>query len=56
MAKLITVEITANSAIYTKGEEFMTFDIKRFYLNTTLIRYEYIRLKLKHFPKDVIKY
>ena len=31
----------------------MTLDIKNFYLNTPLARYEYFRLKLSNFPDDV---
>ena len=33
----------------------MTLDIKNFYLNTPLARYEYLRLKLSNFPDDVIE-
>ena len=32
----------------------MTLDIKNFYLNTPLSRYEYLRLRLDNFPEDVI--
>ena len=32
----------------------MTLDIKNFYLNTPLTRYEYLRLILDNFPEDVI--
>ena len=31
----------------------MTLDIKNFYLNTPLARYEYFWLKLSNFPDDV---
>ena len=33
----------------------MTIDIKNFYLNTPMERYEYMRLKLSDLPDDVIK-
>ena len=33
----------------------MTLDIKNFYLNTPLGRYEYLRLKLTNLPEDVIE-
>ena len=33
----------------------MTLDIKNFYLNTPLKRYEYLRMKLDNFPEDVIE-
>ena len=31
----------------------MTMDIKNFYLNTPLKRYEYLRLKMSDIPEDV---
>ena len=34
----------------------MTLDIKDFYLNTPLTRYEYLRLKLADLPEDVIEH
>ena len=34
----------------------MTIDIKNFYLNTPMERYEYMRLKLSDLPDDVIKH
>ena len=33
----------------------MTIDIKNFYLNTPMDRYEYLRLKLNELPDDVIE-
>ena len=33
----------------------MTLDTNFFYLNTPLDQYEYLRLKLRNFPDDVIK-
>ena len=33
----------------------MTLDIKDFYLNTPMERYEYMRLRLADIPKDVIE-
>ena len=33
----------------------MTLDIKNFYLNTPLARYEYLRIKLSNLPDDVIE-
>ena len=32
----------------------MTIDISNFYLNTPMERYEYIKMKIKNFPQDVI--
>ena len=34
----------------------MTIDIKNFYLNTPMERYEYMQLKLADLPDDVIKH
>ena len=34
----------------------MTLDIKDFYLNTHMARFEYMRLKLTDLPANVIKY
>jgi len=32
----------------------MTGDIKNFYLNTPLLRYEYVRLKIADIPEEII--
>jgi hypothetical protein len=53
-ADLLTVKHLLNSTISTPGAKFMTLDIKDFYLNTPLNRYEYLRLKLADLPQDVI--
>ena len=34
----------------------MTIDIKDFYLNTPMARYEYMRLKLCDIPEDVARH
>ena len=54
-ADLLTVKLLFNSVISTKGAKFMSLDIKNFYLNTPLKRYEYLKLKLTNFPEYVIK-
>eukprot|EP00804_Cyclotella_cryptica_P006226 CCRYP_020767-RA/>CCRYP_020767-RA protein AED:0.16 eAED:0.16 QI:0/0/0/1/1/1/2/0/846 len=38
-----------------KGARFMTIDIKDFYLNTPMVRPEYMRLKLSDIPDHIIK-
>ena len=53
-ADLLTVKLLLNSVIFTKNSKFMTLDIKNFYLNTPLTRYEYLRHRLDNFPEDVI--
>ena len=54
-ACLLTVKLLVNSVVSTAGAEFMILDIKNFYLNTPLARYEYLRLKLTNLPEDVIE-
>jgi hypothetical protein len=53
---LITVKLLINSIILTAGAKFMTMNIKDFYLNTPMTRYECMRLKLSDIPDDVIKH
>ena len=53
-ADLLTVKLLFNSIISTKGAKFMSIDIKNFYLNTPMERYEYMRMKLSNFPQDII--
>ena len=50
---LLTVHFLLNSIISTPGTKFMTIEIKDFYLNTPMARYEYMRLKLCDIPEDV---
>ena len=50
---LLTVKLLLNSVVSTPGAKFMTFDIKDFYLNTSMARYEYRRLKICNIPEDV---
>ena len=53
-ADLLTIKLLFNSIISTPNAKFMTMDIKDFYLNTPMARYEYMRLRLTDMPKDVI--
>ena len=53
-ADLLTVKLLLNSIISTPNAKFMTMDIKDFYLNTPMARYEYMRLQLADMPEDVI--
>ena len=55
-ADLLTVKLLINSIISTPGAKFMTMDIKDFYLNTPMARYEYMRLKILDIPDDVIEH
>jgi hypothetical protein len=53
-ADLLLVKTHLNSVISTRNARYMTLDIKNFYLNTPMPRYEYVRLKQDDIPKEVI--
>jgi hypothetical protein len=55
-ADLLTVKLLINSIISTPGARFFTKNIKNIYLNTPMVRYEYMRLKLADMPDDVIEH
>ncbi len=55
-ADLLTVKLLIKSVISTPGARFFTMDIKNFYLNTPMSRYEYMRLKIGDIPDDVIQH
>ena len=44
-----------NSVVSTPGARFMTLDIKNFYLNTPMERYEYVRIKIEDIPDEIIQ-
>jgi hypothetical protein len=52
---LTSFKIMLNSVISTPGARFMSLDIKNFYLNTPMSRYEYIRIIIDDVPKEIIK-
>jgi len=49
-----TVKIHFNSIISTPGARHMTLDIKNFYLNTPLSRYEYMRIPVNIIPEEIM--
>jgi len=49
-----TVKVHFNSIISTPGARHMTLDIRNFYLNTPLTRYEYMRIPVNIIPKEVM--
>ncbi len=51
---LLTIKLLLNSIISTPNTIFMTMDIKDFYLNTPMARYEYMQLQIADMPEDVI--
>jgi hypothetical protein len=48
------VKIFLNSVISTKGAKCVLLDVKDFYLNTPMARYEYMRIKLTDIPEEII--
>jgi hypothetical protein len=54
-ADLITSKIIFNSVLSTPGAQFMGIDLKNFYLNTPLDRYEYMPLSIAIIPDKIIK-
>ena len=54
-ADLFTVKLLLNSVVLTNGAKFFTLDIKKFYLNTPMERFEYTRLKMEDIPDNVIE-
>jgi hypothetical protein len=55
-ADLLTIKLLINSIISTPSARFFTMDLKNFFLNTPMTRYEYTRLKLTDIPDDVIEH
>ena len=51
---LTTSKILWNSTISTKGAKYICIDIKCFYLNTPLDRFEYMRFPISMFPQHII--
>jgi hypothetical protein len=48
------IKILLNSIISTKDAKCVMLDIKDFYLNTPMSRYEYMRIKLTDIPEEII--
>ena len=53
-ADLMTVKLLINSTISTPGARFLCLDVKNFYLNTPMPRYEYMRLPIALIPQEII--
>ena len=49
-ADLTTTKVMWNSITSTEGAKYMTADIKSFYLETPLDRFEYMKMDLNMFP------
>lgn len=53
-AEMLVAKILFNSVISTHGARFMTMDVGNFYLNTPLLRPEYLRLHIDDIPDEII--
>jgi hypothetical protein len=53
-ADITTVKILLNSVLSTPDARFMSVDIKDFYLNTPMARYEYMKIPVKDIPDSVM--
>ena len=53
-ASLATVKLLLNSVVSTKGEKFTTADIKDFFYASFLPDPEYMKIKLKIIPQEII--
>ena len=52
---LTTVKCLINSVLSTENSKVLCADIKDFYLNTTMKRYEYMKLRLEIIPDKIIQ-
>jgi hypothetical protein len=43
-----------NSVISAQRAQYMTLNLKIFYLNTPMTRYEYVRIKIEDVPEEII--
>jgi hypothetical protein len=51
---MVTAKILFNSVLSTPGASFMCLDIKDFYLNTAMDRYEYMKIPIKVIPTKIM--
>ena len=54
-ADLTTAKCLLNSVISTPDARFMTMDIKDFYLNNPMERYEYMRIPVNMIPQCIME-
>ncbi len=54
MADLTLVKLHVNSVISKPGARYMTLDEKNFYLNTPMVRFEYVHIKINDIPEEII--
>jgi hypothetical protein len=48
------VKVLLSSIISTENVQCLILDVKDFYLNTPMKRFEYMQLKLDHIPEEII--
>jgi hypothetical protein len=53
-ADLTTAKLLFNSVISTTGDHFAAFDIKNFYLNNPMDRFEYMWIPTPDIPEDIM--
>jgi hypothetical protein len=53
-ADLTLVKMHINSVVSTRGARYMTLDVKNFYLNMPMVRYEYVRIKMDDIPEEIV--
>ncbi len=54
-ADMTLVKMMLNSVISMRGAKCVMLDIKYFYLNTPMKRYEYMHIKITNIPEEIIK-
>jgi hypothetical protein len=54
-ADITTLNILINSTLYTEDAAMMMMDIKNYYLGIPLPRFEYMKMLLSRFPKEIIQ-
>ena len=55
-ADMTLVKILLNSIISMKGARCVMLDVKDFYLNTPMKRYEYMQIKITDIPNEIIEH
>jgi hypothetical protein len=54
-ADITTFKILINSTLSTNDAAMMMMDIKNYYLGTLLQRFEYMKMTLSRFPKEIFQ-
>jgi hypothetical protein len=53
-ANLIDTKIVLNSVVSTRNAKFMTTDIKDYFLNNPMKRFEYMKIPIRWIPQEII--